>query len=148
MLLPLGEVVVTKRKIFRKGYEDPVLMVKKTLLARTVSVMGTLKEGIFISSHLFPGITEESVYTTFLLQDDSRNNNAGIKTNECLLIPLIIESPVFSFVWIIRLIPVLCFGRRIKTGKTIVFKQILRNRRSIPCIIYGLKAVNFLTFFI
>jgi len=124
----------------------PVLIVKKTLLLLTVSVTGILKEVTFISPHVSFGIATESVYTMLLLQDDRTNRNVSIKTNEYLLIPLIIESSVFSFVRV-GLIPAFCIGR-VESGQAIILKQILGNGWSVPGVVDGLKTVCFLPFLI
>ena len=49
---PPGDVVETKRKILRKGYDDPFLIVKMTSLLVRVSVIRTLKVGTSISFHV------------------------------------------------------------------------------------------------
>jgi hypothetical protein len=61
MNLPSGDFVCTKRYIFLNGYDDPVLIVKMTLLLFSVSSMGTLNDGMFISSHFLAGIVTEPV---------------------------------------------------------------------------------------
>lgn len=102
----------------RKGYDEPVLIVKKTLLLLTVSFTGILKAEISDSLQIFSAITLESVYTTLLLQDDSNNKDVSIIMNGYLLIPFIIESFVFSFV-LVLVLPAFIV-RRIESRETVI----------------------------
>ena len=90
----------------------------------SVSVIGTLKERMFITSQVSFGIAEASVKTTLLLHDERRSRQVNTIRDEYLLIPFVIISFIFSLTRCI-----LTFACcRVKTGEAVILQKVLGDR--------------------